>query len=217
MPLSPYVIGISGGSGIGKTVLSNSLAEFLGLSQCLVLSTDDLHRWKRNDPHWKNITHLNPVANNIKEGVDHLKKLKSGNPIHRKIYNHETGNHDEPILINPERFIIQEGLHAFYGKGMSELCDLKIFIETTDSLKRHWKIVRDTKKRGYTKKQVISSIEKRARDHEKYLACQKRDADVVVFLSEKNEISLLGDSEEIVEINIKIFCKYLYVYLYYFF
>ena len=77
MSFSPYVIGISGGSGIGKTVLSNSLAEFLGLYQCLVLSTDDLHRWKRHDPHWKNITHLNPVANNIEEGVNHLRKLKS--------------------------------------------------------------------------------------------------------------------------------------------
>lgn len=200
-----YVIGISGGSGIGKTVLSSALSRYLGETQTLIISTDDLHRWERGDKSWKDITHLNPDANDLELGSKHLRKLKSGKPIDRRVYNHENGKHDSPIRVNPRRFVIHEGLHAFYGEKLSSLCDLKIFIETSDSLKRHWKILRDTQKRGYTKSQVLDSISRRAFDHEKYLGIQKKDADIVIFLSEKNDIHEEGSPAEVVEVITKIF------------
>lgn len=200
-----YVIGVSGGSGIGKTVLSSALRRYLGETQTLVISTDDLHRWERGSDSWKSITHLNPAANDLELGSKHLKKLKSGKSIERRIYNHESGKHNEPTKISSRRFIIHEGLHAFYGEKLSGLCDLKIFIETSSSLKRHWKILRDTQKRGYTKSQVLESISRRAFDHEKYLGIQKKDADIVIFLSEKNDIHEEGSPTEVVEVVTKIF------------
>jgi len=205
MPLKPFVVGISGGSGIGKSVLSRTLSRYLGDSQTSLISTDDLHTWERNDPNWEKYTHLNPSANNISLGVQQLADLKAGIPISRRIYDHDAGKHLPPTTIRPSRFIIHEGLHAFYGDKLSRLCDFKIFIETSDSLKRHWKILRDTQKRGYTVEQVLESINRRASDYEKYLTGQKRDADIVVFLSEKRKIKNEGSSKEIVEIKTKIF------------
>lgn len=201
----PYIIGVSGGSGVGKSVLSRVLARHIGEHQTTVISTDDLHKWERHDPNWSKFTHLNPDANDISRGVKNLTDLKSGKVIYRKMYDHSTGKHTQPLEVKPTRYIIHEGLHAFYGKKLSSVCDFKIFIETTDSLKRHWKIARDTQKRGYTPQQVEKAMRKRAADYEKYLLGQKKDADLVIFLSESKKIKNIGDPSEIIKVNTKIF------------
>ena len=201
----PYVIGVTGGSGVGKSMLSQVLARHLGANQTTIISTDDLLRWPRHDPSWQKYTHLNPAANDIALGARHIEALKSGKSVSRRVYDHDTGKHTKPIKLYPRRYIIHEGLHAFYGRKLSSLCDFKIFIETSDSLKRHWKIMRDTQKRGYTPAQVEASIRSRASDYEKFLLDQKKDADLVIFLSESKKISRLGDPSEIIKVNTKIF------------
>ena len=201
----PIIIGVSGGSGVGKSFLSNALQRLFGIEDCTVLSTDDLHKYERGDSNWQTTTHLNPEANNIDLGLLHLKQLKNGLSIQRSVYCHKTGKHLSPVNISPSKFIVHEGLHGFYGKEMSQLCDVRIFIETTDRLKKHWKICRDITKRGYKVADVLKSMERRLPDYEKHVLPQKNSADLVVYLSESKPIKNLGDADENIRINTKFF------------
>ena len=51
--------------------------------------------------------------------------------------------------VEPKDFIVIAGLHPFYLPKLRKNIDLKIYIDTDDKLRRHWKIIRDTKQRGY--------------------------------------------------------------------
>lgn len=199
------VIGVSGGSGVGKSFLSNALQRLFGADDCIVLSTDDLHKYERGDTNWQKLTHLDPSANNISVGLSQLRKLKNGQTIERSIYCHKTGKHKNPTSISPAKFIVHEGLHGFYGKEISGLCDIKIFIETTDRLKKHWKICRDITKRGYEVSDVLKSMKRRLPDYEKHVLPQKNSADLVVYLSESETIKNLGDPDENIRISTKFF------------
>lgn len=188
--MNPLLISISGKSGVGKTTISNVLEQCLGKDKCLVLSTDDLHKYERLNPIWETITHFNPEANNIELGDFHLTQLLKGNSIHRSTYNHNTGMFNPPKLISPKPFIINEGLHSFYSDTMKQKSDFTIYVDTSEDLTKLWKIKRDTKYRGKSKSNVLKSIESRKKD-EHYIESQKEHADLVIkFKLVNGEINL---------------------------
>ena len=155
------------------------------------MSGDDLHLWERGDSNWKNYTHLNPDANDLNLGREHLKVLRSNNKIYRKKYNHDTGKFDTPSVIYPAKFIVYEGLHALYDSEVRDISWIKIFIETDEELKKEWKMKRDTEKRGYTKNEVEDAIARRKDDEDKYIKTQKQYADVIIrFKKEGNDVVL---------------------------
>ena len=185
------VISISGSSGVGKTTVAELVAAVLGDEETLRISGDDLHRWERGSPEWGSLTHLNPMANDIDMGTADIKRLIVGKPIIRKTYNHDTGRFDPPVELYPKRFIVHEGLHALYGDELVGLSDIRIFVDTEESLKTEWKIRRDTKKRGYTAHQVMDAIRRRSKDERKYILPQRSRADsVVAFVRDGETVRL---------------------------
>tara|TARA_R100001509_G_scaffold140114_2_gene94846 strand:- start:8703 stop:10028 length:1326 start_codon:yes stop_codon:yes gene_type:complete len=181
------IISVSGPSGVGKTTISRMLAAICGLDQTLILSGDDLHKWPRNHKKWLQYTHFDPAANFLQTGSKDLKLLKTGENIFRKKYNHDTGNFTKPLLIKSKKYIINEGLHAFYLKDDSLISDIKIYVETESHLQDSWKIKRDISKRGYNLSEVVETINRRKIDEEKYIFPQKNDADVIVTFIEKDK------------------------------
>ena len=195
-----YVIGVSGESGVVKSTITKVIQLFYGVDNTTVISSDDLHKWERSSDNWNKMTHLNPDANNLDLGDDHLEALSKGNYIHRSVYNHKSGAFNPPIKINPKSIIINHGLHAFYTKKSQEYTNLKIFINTDDSLRTHWKIIRDTEKRGYKYNDVLDSIIKRRADAQVINQEQLRVADVIVEIRPERPIKKLGDRNEVVEV-----------------
>ena len=200
----PFIIGIAGESGVGKSTMCDIISLFYGIKNITVISTDDLHKWERNDPMWHNITHLNPDANNLELGDIHIRDLSEGKAIYRSIYNHKTGHFDPPKKIEPHNTILIEGLHAFYTKESQSKIDLKIFVDTNERLRTHWKILRDTEERGYKYNDVLEIIEKRRVDNEKIRSNQLNIADVVIDINTKNDIKILGDKHETVDLTINM-------------
>lgn len=201
--MSPYIIGIAGESGVGKSTITKVIQLFYGIENTTVISTDDLHKWERNNPNWNNITHLNPNANNLELGDMHLEALSKGKTIYRSVYNHDIGIFNPPIKIQPKEIIINQGLHAFYTKKSQEYTNLKIFINTDDDLRTHWKIIRDTEKRGYKYNVVLDTIEKRRADAQIINQEQLRVADVVISIRPEKPIKNIGDKHEKVEVIIE--------------
>lgn len=201
------IISIAGESGVGKSTVSDIISIFYKEDNCIKLSTDDLHKWDRKNKKWENFTHLNPIANNLDMGDSHIKQLLINEPIYRSIYNHDTGYFDPPIKIFPKPIIIIDGLHAFYTDFMNKNSDLKIFVDTDEDLRIHWKILRDTEERGYKYSVVLNAINKRKKDSRPVMEHQLNSADVIIKIETKNKILKIGNKLEKIELKITIINK----------
>jgi uridine kinase len=192
----PFILGIAGSSGTGKTTLSNSLVDIFGVHSTSIVRGDDVHKWERNNENWSKITALNPGANYLHRNSHDLLLLKSGKSISRIIYDHNIGRFGEKIKIFPNSLVIFEGLHSFYLTSLREIYDLKIFMEPSINLVKHWKIVRDMNQRGYTKEQVLDMMEKRRLDEYDYILTQSKFADVVIEQASESDIFDIGNANE---------------------
>ncbi len=139
-------LGIGGDSGVGKSILLMRLDELLG-ERLLQIEGDGEHKWERGDSNWSKFTHLDPKANYIHRQAEAIQALKNNETISRIEYNHRDGKFSEPIKVFPKEFIVIAGLHPFYLPKSRKIIDIKIFVNTDEQLRRHWKILRDTKKR----------------------------------------------------------------------
>lgn len=194
----PFLIGIGGDSGAGKTTISNAIYSLFTAMNTTVLCGDDMHKWQRGHKKWNELTHLNPKANHLHKEMSLLKKIKMGRPIYRRHYDHGTGEFTLEKKLYPNNLIIYEGLHPFYLSSQRDLYDLKIFIKPSLNIIYHWKIIRDKKNRGYSKEIVIKSIEKRKKDSKKYIETQVKQADVVIETLPTKKISDIGNDKELV-------------------
>lgn len=184
----PYLIGIGGDSGTGKSVLSDSLQQLFGVSNTVVVHGDDMHRWERGHEKWNTLTHLNPQANWLHKDLSQLMDLKAGRKIFRRHYDHNTGKFTKPYVVQSNKIVIYEGLHTFYLKGASVVYDLKIFLKPSEALRRYWKVKRDVNNRGYDSDKVLESIEKRMGDSLSHILNQEESADIVFSIINRNRI-----------------------------
>lgn len=176
----PFMLGIAGDSGAGKSTISSCIQDLFGVSQLAVICGDDMHKWQRGHSQWHELTHLDPRANELHNELQYLKLLRENKLIWRRHYDHNTGEFTNKLPISPRPVMVMEGLHSFYLKPARDLFDLKIFVKPDPTLLLHRKVVRDMKKRNYTKEKVIRSIEERRKDSEKYIVTQERYADIIV-------------------------------------
>ncbi len=180
---TPFLIGIAGDSAAGKDTLTNHLIDLLGSKHCRKIDGDDDHRWERSDPRWREMTHLNPKANDLGNLLNQLEQLRKGARVLRKRYDHSSGTFTNPLVVQPKKFIFIQGLHPFYMRRMRALIDLKIFLDTDENLRRFWKVRRDMKDRGYTKEQVLKNMENRQIDGSQHITPQREHADLIVSYS----------------------------------
>ncbi|GGE24469.1 hypothetical protein GCM10011390_49860 [Aureimonas endophytica] len=185
----PYMIGIAGDSGAGKSTLSDGLRALFGARHLDVICGDDMHKWQRGHDRWVEFTHLDPRANELHNELHYLRSIRQNRLIWRRHYDHNTGRFTEDHPIKPRSVMILEGLHAYYLKPARELYDLKIFVKPDADVLLHRKVVRDMRKRNYTKEAVIAAVEKRMADSRKYIVTQERFADIVVSFLSREAIS----------------------------
>jgi len=199
---SATIIGIGGDSGVGKSTLLHSL-QLLLKESVLELEGDGEHKWERHDKNWDNITHLNPKSNLLHNQANYLLSLKRGHTINRRDYDHHTGKFTAPTQVTPRDFVVLCGLHPFYLPIMRKIIDLKIYIDTDEGLRKHWKIIRDTQQRGYSDESILRQMDRRATDAVKFIAPQKEFADIVVSYSPSSPFEI-GCITEKPQIDIKI-------------
>lgn len=189
-------LGIGGDSGVGKSKLLMRLDDLFG-ERLLQIEGDGEHKWERGDSNWSKFTHLDPKANYIHKQAEAIQALRNHETISRSEYNHSNGKFSEPIKVHPKEFIVIAGLHPFYLPKLRKIIDIKIFVNTDEQLRRHWKILRDTKSRGYDMQRIQEQIDARLDDAQKYIYPQKEYADIVVEYYPLNEFRVGDDSQKL--------------------
>ncbi len=182
----PFTIGIAGDSGAGKSTMIDVLEKGLGISNLQYIEGDGDHRWERGNHFWDDYTALNPKANYLYRQAEDLERLRLGSAVRRVDYDHSTGKFTAPKRVTSKKFVVLCGLHAMYLPQTRKYLDLKIYMDSDETLRRYWKIQRDTSFRGHAKETVLQSIEERLPDAEKYIYPQKKYADLIVKYYDKN-------------------------------
>lgn len=181
----PFIIGIAGDSGSGKSKLLEMLDELLSENRILNIEGDGDHKWERGNENWKDITHLNPRANYLYRQAEDLRILRDGNAVKRVEYDHNTGIFTNRKRVAPKPYIVLCGLHSLYLPQMRQVLDLKIFLDTDESIRCYWKLKRDESGRGHEKSEIMKQIEERREDAKRYIYPQKQYADLIIRYFDK--------------------------------
>lgn len=176
----PFTIGIAGDSGAGKSRLLEILEELFSKERLLSVEGDGDHKWERGDHNWEEMTHLNPRANYLYRQAADLKILRGNNTVNRADYDHETGTFTKKHRLVPKPYIVLCGLHSLYLPQMRQVLDMKIYLDTDEALRCHWKLCRDQNDRGHGRAAILEQIKARRKDAEKYIHPQKQYADLVI-------------------------------------
>lgn len=178
----PVSIGVSGDSGSGKDQLSLGLAGLFGEPSIVHVSGDDYHLWDRQAPIWKSLTHLNPRTNDLYRFTNDVMALMDNRAIMCRRYNHKTGRFSKPVTMKRNDVILVSGLHALYSPALSDQLDVTIYLDPDENLRRYWKVRRDVGERQHSLSSVMTALENRMPDSEKYVRSQMDRADVVFSL-----------------------------------
>lgn len=192
-----YVIAVTGDSGSGKTSFAQFLNTRLNQHRTVFIEGDGLHRWERGNNNWRNYTHLDPKANELHKQLGIAERLKYHRSAEGRDYLHSSGTFSKFYTIKPKEFIILIGLHSWYLPRMREIIDLKIYLDTEERLRRHWKIIRDMQGRGYTREKVISQIESRLEDAKVYIQPQREFADILIRMKSNTEFHVGVEVEDL--------------------
>ena len=176
----PAMLAIAGDSAAGKTTLTKGLVAALGDMHCTSVCTDHYHRYDREERKDKTFTPLHPDCNYVEVMEQHLQLLALGQPILQPTYHHTNGTLGRPLLVDPDKYVIIEGLLPLYSKLSRACFDVGVYLDPPEPIRYDWKIKRDTTKRGYTEEQVRADLEKREPESAEYIRPQRSHADIVV-------------------------------------
>ena len=155
---APFTIGITGGSGSGKTHFINSLSNKFREDEICLLSQD--HYYKPLDLQFTDANGVQnfdlPTALERERFHDDILKLKRGETLRIKEYTfNNSGAVPRELVFKPAPIIIVEGLFVQYFEEIVKELDLKIFVEAKDYLKLSRRILRDNEERGYDLNDVL--------------------------------------------------------------
>jgi phosphoribulokinase len=176
----PILLGIVGDSAAGKSTLARGLVNILGAERVTTLCTDDYHKYDRRERAQLGITPLDPECNYMDVMELHLERMHYGQPILKPVYDHSNGTLVRPEYVRPREFVIVEGLLGFATPVLRQFYDVKVYLDPPETLRRVWKIKRDTTKRGYTVEQVLAELQKREPASRDFIRPQREHADIVV-------------------------------------
>ena len=185
-------IGIAGGTGSGKTTLTEHLAQRFG-SDISVVHHDNYY--KRQDRPFaerclQNYDH--PDAFDTALMIEDLKALKRGETIHCPVYDYAIHNRtDDTVEIRPTKVVIVEGILIFQNKALRDLLDIKIFVETDADVRILRRALRDVEERGRSLESVVNQYLTTVKPmHEQFVEPTRKFADIIVLEGGHNLVAL---------------------------
>ena len=157
MKNKPYVIGIAGGSGSGKTFFLNCFLNHFKTDEICLISQDDYYIPVGELTQEQNKLHNFDLPNAIddKQFFTDIQKILNGETIYKKAYKFNKKNAEQEILeIKPASILIIEGLFILHYPEIASLLNLKIFIQAQEEVALQRRIKRDFIERGYSENDV---------------------------------------------------------------
>ena len=190
----PLIIGISGGTGSGKTRFTNELIKRCNSNYVIYISQDsyykDLCHMTYEDR--CNVNFDSPDSIDFKGLHSDIKKLIDNSDVDVPIYNYKRHKRmQETETLKPKPVIILEGIFSLYTSEIRELIDCKIFVDTPADVRILRRAKRDINKRGRTIESVFTQYTQTVKPmHEKFIEPTKTYADIIVMDGGKNKMAI---------------------------
>ncbi len=178
------LIGIAGGSGSGKTLVTHRVFSELGSEQVTVI---------QQDSYYKELSHLtfeerkkqnfdHPDSFDTPLLIQHLKALLAGKTIEIPIYDFKShSRRPETKRIGGHIIIVLEGILILHSPELRELMDIKVYVDTADDIRLIRRIRRDVKERGRSLESILDQYENSVRPmHLQFIEPSKRYADIII-------------------------------------
>jgi uridine kinase len=189
----PFLLGLAGGTGSGKTTVAERLAEVAGSTLALVR----LDSYYRSRPDLDlderaGINYDHPDAFDWPLLIDHVRTLCAGRAVDAPRYDFtQYERAPDHVTIAPARIVVVEGILVLYEPELRELFDLRVFVDSDADVRFIRRLERDVAERGRTAESVIAQYLATVRpSHLQFVEPTKRYADVIVPHGGYNEPAL---------------------------
>ena len=188
------LIGISGASGSGKTLVTKNIFDKLGSEKVVIIQEDsyykDLSHIPFDERTGKNFDH--PDAFDHQLLIEQVTELLSGKSISQPVYDYTTHRRkDELVTFGPHDVIFLEGILVLTEPRLRQLMDIKVFVDTDPDICFIRRLKRDLAERGRDVNSVINQYTETVRPmYFQFIEPSKRYADIIIPEGGMNKVAV---------------------------
>lgn len=190
----PVVIGVTGGSGSGKTSVTKAIYESFKGHSVLILEQDFYYKDQSHLPYEERLktNYDHPLAFDNDLLIEHLDRLIRYEPIDKPVYDYALHTRSSEVIhVEPKDVIILEGILVLEDERLRNLMDIKLYVDTDADLRIIRRMLRDIKERGRTIDSVIDQYVGVVRPmHNQFIEPTKRYADIIIPEGGHNHVAI---------------------------
>ncbi|HUF27974.1 MAG TPA: uridine kinase [Gemmatimonadaceae bacterium] len=192
--MRPFIVGIAGGSGSGKSTVARHVAQALPASSVTFIDMDAYYRDFAHLPleERRRVNWDHPEAFDFALLAQQLEELRNGDSVDKPVYDYVTHTRKpvtEPVM--PADVIVIDGILLFVDPGVRELCDVKVFVDTEADIRLIRRIRRDMSARGRPLGEILDQYLSTVQPmHFQFVEPSKRWADIILPQGGHNPVAI---------------------------
>ncbi|WP_353989095.1 uridine kinase [Pediococcus argentinicus] len=191
---NPIIIGVTGGSGSGKTTVSKKIYDQLSGHSISVIQQDSYYKDQAEMTMEERaaVNYDHPLAFDTDLLVEHLMKIKQNQSIEIPVYDYQESTRSaETVLQEPRDVIILEGVLILDDERIRDMLDIKVYVDTDDDIRIIRRIRRDMEQRGRTLDSIITQYLTTVKPmYHQFIEPTKRYADIIVPEGGQNTVAI---------------------------
>ena len=190
-----FIVGITGGTGSGKTTIINEVNKLFDSSDICLLSSDSYYKNNAN----LDFSQRDKLNYDTPEAIDfnllnkHIDLLKQG--ININVPNYCFTTHlrlKNSTVLEPKKILIIEGILILTDKNLRDSIDYSVFLDCPRDVRFQRRLERDIKERGRNYNDVVNLFETRLDYmHSKFVEQYKSKCDLILNTNENIDINPL--------------------------
>lgn len=190
----PIIIGVTGGSGSGKTTVAHAIFDQLHGNSIQIITQDTYYndQTEMTMEERKQVNYDHPLAFDTDLLIQQISDLRHNQAVEMPVYDYtQYTRSKETVHVEPQDVIILEGILILDDERLRDLMDIKVFVDTDSDLRIIRRIKRDMQERGRSLDSVIDQYLATVKPmYHQFVEPTKRYADIIVPEGGQNQVAI---------------------------